>query len=160
MWFPWQNNCALSSPKKHQIHCHCKSNFKISTRMHSSRKRTGRSLTVSWRVCPNFLGFKPLLDADPPLDTDPSPVNRMTQRCKNITFPQTSFAGGNNIKVQTINNNYFQIFSFSHVKFLKSGFAFMKFKNNKNSAELNLRLSYSYSSKNQLRMPEKNYSNS
>ena len=23
------------------------------------------------------------------------PVNRMTDRCKNITFPQTSFAGGN-----------------------------------------------------------------
>ena len=25
----------------------------------------------------------------------PSPVNRMTDRCKNITLPQTSFAGGN-----------------------------------------------------------------
>ena len=25
-----------------------------------------------------------------------SPVNRMTNRCKNITLPQTSFAGGNN----------------------------------------------------------------
>ena len=24
----------------------------------------------------------------------PSPVNRMTNRCKNITFPRTSFAGG------------------------------------------------------------------
>ena len=24
------------------------------------------------------------------------PVNRMTDRCKNITLPQTSFAGGNN----------------------------------------------------------------
>ena len=24
-----------------------------------------------------------------------SPVNRMTDRCKNITLPQTSFAGGN-----------------------------------------------------------------
>ena len=26
-------------------------------------------------------------------ETDP-PVNRMTDRCKNITLPQTSFAGG------------------------------------------------------------------
>ena len=27
-------------------------------------------------------------------EVDPSPVNRMTGRCKNITLPQTSFAGG------------------------------------------------------------------
>ena len=26
----------------------------------------------------------------------PPPMNRMTDRCKNITLPQTSFAGGNN----------------------------------------------------------------
>ena len=26
----------------------------------------------------------------------PPPVNRMTNRCKNITLPQTPFAGGNN----------------------------------------------------------------
>ena len=26
-----------------------------------------------------------------------SPVNRITDRCKNITMPQTSFAGGNNV---------------------------------------------------------------
>ena len=26
----------------------------------------------------------------------PPPVNRMTNRCKNISLPQTSFAGGNN----------------------------------------------------------------
>ena len=26
----------------------------------------------------------------------PPPVNRMTNMCKNITLPQTSFAGGNN----------------------------------------------------------------
>ena len=31
----------------------------------------------------------------PPPHTPP-PVNRMTNRCKNITLPQTSFAGGNN----------------------------------------------------------------
>ena len=33
----------------------------------------------------------PPLDADPP-DADPL-VNRMAHRCKNITLPQTSFAG-------------------------------------------------------------------
>ena len=27
----------------------------------------------------------------------PPPVNRMTNRCKNITLPQTSFAGGNKV---------------------------------------------------------------
>ena len=30
-----------------------------------------------------------------PQDQTPPPVNRMTDRCKNITLPQTSFAGGN-----------------------------------------------------------------
>ena len=29
------------------------------------------------------------------LGKSPFPVNRMTDRCKNITLPQTSFAGGN-----------------------------------------------------------------
>ena len=29
-----------------------------------------------------------------PQDQAPPPVNRMTNRCKNITLPQTSFAGG------------------------------------------------------------------
>ena len=28
---------------------------------------------------------------------NPPPVNRMTDRCKNITLPQTSFAGGKNV---------------------------------------------------------------
>ena len=32
---------------------------------------------------------------DPEADTLTAPVNRMTDRCKNITLPQTSFAGGN-----------------------------------------------------------------
>ena len=29
-------------------------------------------------------------------ESDPSPVNRITDACRNITLPQTSFAGGNN----------------------------------------------------------------
>ena len=32
----------------------------------------------------------------------PSPVNRMTDRCKNITLPQTSFAGGNKEITKTV----------------------------------------------------------
>ena len=38
-------------------------------------------------------------------NTDPSPVNRMTDRCKNITLPQTSVAGGNNIAVSDFGVN-------------------------------------------------------
>ena len=34
------------------------------------------------------------LGADTPPWTRHPPVNRMTKRCKNITLPQTSFAGG------------------------------------------------------------------
>ena len=42
------------------------------------------------------LGCRPHpLDADPP-NADP-PVDRMTDRCKNINLPQTSFAGGKNL---------------------------------------------------------------
>ena len=37
-----------------------------------------------------------------------SPPNRMTDRCKNITLPQTSFAGGKNI------TKHMQFFSFRH----------------------------------------------
>ena len=33
----------------------------------------------------------------PPLEPGTPPVNRITDTCKNITLPQTSFAGGNNI---------------------------------------------------------------
>ena len=33
----------------------------------------------------------------------PPPVNRMTNRCKNITLPQTSFAGGKNVFLQQKN---------------------------------------------------------
>ena len=32
----------------------------------------------------------------------PSPTNRMTDRCKNITFPQTSFGGSNNLTMSTL----------------------------------------------------------
>ena len=36
----------------------------------------------------------------PQATTHAPPVNRMTNRCKNITLPQTSFAGGNNCHFQ------------------------------------------------------------
>ena len=71
--------------------------------------RTARALTV----CPKEILEKkletPWKIGDPPknwrppknLETPPRkigdpPVNRMTNWCKNITLPQTSFAGGNN----------------------------------------------------------------
>ena len=71
----------------------------MKTRLHSSRISTARELTVS----PSMLwggglhgpgggrgGIPACIEADPP------PVNRMTDRCRNITLAQTSFAGGNN----------------------------------------------------------------
>ena len=82
--------------------------------MHSSRMRTVRLLTVSvvlGAVCiwgegwADPSGCRPpfLLDAEPPghVTCDacreanyPSPVDRMRGTCKNITLPQTLFAGG------------------------------------------------------------------
>ena len=77
--------------------------------------RTARSLTVSRSIRGSGSAQHPL-DADPPpnthwiqtpldadlpwmqtlpLDADLHPVNRMTDTCKNITFPQTSIAGAN-----------------------------------------------------------------
>ena len=42
------------------------------------------------------------------LDGRSPPVNRMTNRCKNITLPQTSFAGGKNTRSsQKINSNIY-----------------------------------------------------
>ena len=43
-----------------------------------------------------------------PRYSPPPPVNRMTDRCKNITLPQTSFAGGNytNTKILPILCSY------------------------------------------------------
>ena len=90
----------------------------LNTRKNSSRMRTSRLLTVSHSipcisgVCAQLPpGCRPPspscrpspLDADPPGHVTgmyggkppPPAVNRMTHRCKNITLPQTSFAGGN-----------------------------------------------------------------
>ena len=61
--------------------------------------RTARSLTVFRRFCPPHPRMQTPLDADPPRMQTPSwmqtpAVNRMTHRCKNITFPRALFAGG------------------------------------------------------------------
>ena len=72
------------------------------TRLHSSR--------MQYRPCVDLIsqhalypggawsggGIPACTEADPP------PVNRMTNRCKNITLPQTSFAGGNNDSISDL----------------------------------------------------------
>ena len=75
--------------------------------MHSSRMHTTRLLTVSQHALPGGVpaqGDVPTLGVHlsgggVPAEGVPAqvlpPVNRMTDRCKNITLPQTSFAGGN-----------------------------------------------------------------
>ena len=68
----------------------------ISTRMHSSRMRTGRLLTVSQHALPGGVPAGGYLPRYPP-------VNRITDTCKNITLPQTSFAGGNKYILNTEN---------------------------------------------------------
>ena len=66
--------------------------------------RTARLLSLDADSLPPWR--QTLLDAYPPghvtcdacweANTPPPPVDRMTDACKNITLPQTSFAGGNN----------------------------------------------------------------
>ena len=57
----------------------------------------GRKFTADYTLQRLIQDFqqKALPQIETPLDRDP-PVNRMTDRCKNITLPQTSFAGGKN----------------------------------------------------------------
>ena len=45
----------------------------------------GVGVCIQGNLHPMGVGWDPLI-----------PVNRMTDRCENITLPQTSFAGGNN----------------------------------------------------------------
>ena len=68
--------------------------------MHSSRMRTAHLLTVSCSIRREGVFA---LDGGVPWGVYPSkqwgrhpPVNTVTDRCKNITLPQTSFAGGKN----------------------------------------------------------------
>ena len=61
------------------------------TRMHSSRMRTARSSSLREGSPP---GTPPTRHT--PRDQAPPPLNRMTNRCKNTTLPETSFAGGKN----------------------------------------------------------------
>ena len=84
------------------------------TRMHSSRMCTAHALTIGCGggVCGVGGSRRYLLGGYLPggtcpggctcpegctcPGTHPPSVNRMTDRCKNITLPKTSFAGGNN----------------------------------------------------------------
>ena len=65
------------------------------TRMHSSRMRTACLLTVPQHALPGGVPAQGVyLPRGVPAQVLLSPVNRMTDSCKNITLPQTSFAGG------------------------------------------------------------------
>ena len=70
--------------------------------------RTARLLTVRVYVCVQGSVHNPF---DAEADTPPTPepqtdthplVNIMTDTCKNIILPQTSFAGGSNVHTEEI----------------------------------------------------------
>ena len=73
--------------------------------MHFSRMGTSRSLPYGGfsvqggladreHPWPETPWTETPLDSDSPRQRPPPPVNRMTHASKNITLPQTSFAGG------------------------------------------------------------------
>ena len=84
------------------------SQFLCKTRMHSSRMRTDRRLTVSGREG-SAAAFRPPPCRTPgqnPTPADPSPkadppVKRLTDRRKNITSPHTSYAVGKKLNRKT-----------------------------------------------------------
>ena len=51
------------------------------------------SFIISHDIC--LVNLFQMLGYTPPGQTTPLSVNRITNRCKNITLPQTSFTGGN-----------------------------------------------------------------
>ena len=62
-------------------------------------KNTGQEYIPVGCVLSTLYCMGGLPDRDPPRDRPPEqrplpPMNRMTNRCKNITLPQTLFAGG------------------------------------------------------------------
>ena len=85
--------------------CNFRQNF-YKTRMHSSRMRTARSSSRpgdSPPGTPSARDQASSLEPDPPgtrhpprTRHPPPPVDRMIDRSKHITLPQTSFAGNNN----------------------------------------------------------------
>ena len=75
------------------------------TRMHSSRMRTARLLTVSQHALPWGVPARGV-----PAQVLHPPVNRMIDRCKNITLPQTSFAGGKYIAVLNLTSIKISLF--------------------------------------------------
>ena len=70
-------------------------NLHLKTRMHSSRMRTGRTLTVFQKLeHPPPGPDPPKFGADTPpkiWSRHPPPVNRITHACENITLAKTSF---------------------------------------------------------------------
>ena len=63
---------------------------------HPARSPSTSTLGVGLETCKACWYTTPQTCCKACWDTSPPPpVNRMTDRCKNITFPQTSIAGGN-----------------------------------------------------------------
>ena len=78
--------CKIILARKSHVYL-CPANLSSETRMHSSRMRTGRSLTVCWggeRLIPGGVVSQHALRQTPP------PVDRITDKSKNITLATTS----------------------------------------------------------------------
>ena len=74
-----------------------------------------------WRLAARHAGIPPIMHAGIPPPTPP-PVNRITDRCKNITLPQTSFAGGKNVNVANLESVTGKLNSVCDCKIAKSSF--------------------------------------
>ena len=76
-----------------------------------------------WRLAARHAGIPPIMHAGiPPHPPPPTPVNRITDRCKNITLPQTSFAGGKNVNVANLESVTGKLNSVCDCKIAKSSF--------------------------------------
>ena len=85
-----------------------------SGRLGGSPPGTPRSRHPPWEQAPPLSQEQAPPPKQSPHGTRHPPVNRMTNRSKNITLPQTSFAGGKNV---IASKDYFQILNYANVSF-------------------------------------------
>ena len=84
----------------------CDRKFLFQTRMHSSRSCTARFLPYGrWGSLSGESPWQRPPQTETPSLNRPAPLDRMTDASKNITLPQTSFAGGNKL-MQRCNHIY------------------------------------------------------